>query len=317
MTPLSIQILLAILLDLLLGDPRWMPHPVQGIGWLAKRSEAPLRRLIANQKLAGIIAVLLVVGSTVLVGFVLITAATAIHPLAGDIVSILLLYTCFATRSLQDHALAVYRPLQTGDLAVARQRVGWLVGRDTAGLDEAEITRAAVESVAENTVDGCTAPLLFACFGGPLGALAYKVISTLDSTFGYKNERYLQFGWASARLDDLANLIPARLTALLIPPAALLLGLNGKQAWKIFRRDRHNHPSPNGGQIEAAVAGALGVRLGGINSYFGQPSTRPFMGDPLQPLESRHILQTVRLMWLVYVIIALIGVGGRFVLSSG
>jgi len=304
--PLYQQILLAILLDLLLGDPRWLPHPVQGIGWLAQLSETPLRRLIASQKLAGIFAVLLVVGSTVMVGFGLFKVAALLHPLAGDIVAILLLYTCLATRSLHDHALAVYRTLKAGNLTEAQQRVGWLVGRDTADLDEGEVTRAAVESVAENTVDGCTAPLLFACLGGPLGALAYKAISTLDSTFGYKNERYLQFGWASARLDDLANLLPARLTALLVIPAALLLRLYPGNAWKIFRRDRHNHPSPNGGQIESVVAGALGVRLGGVNSYFGLPSSRPFMGDPLQPLQSHHILQAVRLMWLVYGITALI-----------
>jgi adenosylcobinamide-phosphate synthase len=312
--PLYQQILLAILLDLLLGDPRWLPHPVQGIGWLAQKSEAPLRRLNANPKVAGITAVLLVVGSTVLVGFGLLQAAALLHPLFGDLVAILLLYTCFATRSLHDHALAVYRPLTAGNLVEARQRVSWLVGRDTEQLDEGEVTRAAVESVAENTVDGCTAPLLFACVGGPLGALAYKAISTLDSTFGYKNERYLQFGWGSARLDDLANLLPARLTALLVIPAALLLRLHAGNAWRIFRRDRHNHPSPNGGQIEAAVAGALKVRLGGVNSYFGQPSSRPFMGDPLQPLQARHILQAVRLMWLVYGLTALIGVGCRFVL---
>ena len=314
MIPLYQHILLAILLDLLLGDPRWLPHPVQGIGWLAQRSEAPLRRLITNPKLAGIIAVVVVVGSTALVGFGLLRATTLLHPLAGDVVAILLLYTCFATRSLHDHALAVYRPLVAGDLVEARQRVGWLVGRDTDQLDEGEVTRAAVESVAENTVDGCTAPLLFACVGGPLGALAYKAISTLDSTFGYKNERYLQFGWGSARLDDLANLLPARLTALLVIPAALLLRLDAGTAWRIFKRDRHNHPSPNGGQIEAAVAGALRVRLGGVNSYFGQPSSRPFMGDPLQPLTGQHILQAVRLMWLVFGLVALIGVGCRFVL---
>ena len=311
MIPLYQHILLALLLDLLLGDPRWLPHPVQGIGWLAQRSEAPLRRLVPNLKLAGIVAVVWVVGSTVTVGFGLLKMAAVIHPLAGDIVAILLLYTCLATRSLHDHAIAVYRPLMAGDLAAARQRVGWLVGRDTELLDEGEVTRAAVESVAENTVDGCTAPLLFACLAGPLGALAYKAISTLDSTFGYKNERYLQFGWGSARLDDLANLLPARLTALLVAPAALLLRLHPGNAWRIFRRDRHNHPSPNGGQIEAAVAGTLGVRLGGVNSYFGQPSTRPFMGDPLQLLQAGHILQAVRLMWLVYGMTALIGVGCR------
>lgn len=311
MIPLYQQILLAILLDLLLGDPRWLPHPVQGIGWLAQRAEAPLRRLIANPKLAGVVAVVWVVGSTVLIGFGLLKAASFLHPLAGDIVAILLLYTCLATRSLHDHALAVYRPLVAGNLVEARQRVSCLVGRDTEQLDEAEVTRAAVESVAENTVDGCTAPLLYACLAGPLGALAYKAISTLDSTFGYKNERYLQFGWASARLDDLANLVPARLTALLTVAAAFVLRLRVGNAWRIFWRDRHNHPSPNGGQIESSVAGALGVQLGGVNSYFGQPSTRPFMGDPLQPLAARHILQAVRLMWLVYGMTALIGVAGR------
>lgn len=313
--PLYQQILLAMLLDLLLGDPRWLPHPVQGIGWLAQRAEAPLRRLILNPKLAGIAAVVWVVGSTTLIGFGLLKGAALLHPLAGDLASILLLYTCFATRSLHDHALAVYRPLKANNLPEARQRVSWLVGRDTEQLDEGEVTRAAVESVAENTVDGCTAPLLFACLGGPLGALAYKAISTLDSTFGYKNERYLQFGWASARLDDLANLLPARLTALLVIPAALLLRLHPGNALRIFRRDRHNHPSPNGGQIEAAVAGALGVRLGGVNSYFGQPSTRPFMGDPLQPLQARHILQAVQLMWLVYGLTTLIGVGTRLLVG--
>jgi adenosylcobinamide-phosphate synthase len=314
MTPLYQQILLAILLDLLLGDPRWLPHPVQGIGWLAQRAEAPLRRLVPNPKLAGIVAVGWVVGSTTLICLGLLKGAALLHPLAGDIVAILTLYTCLATRSLHDHALAVYRPLQVGDLIEARQRVGWLVGRDTAELDEGEVTRAAVESVAENTVDGCTAPLLFACLGGPLGALAYKAISTLDSTFGYKNERYLQFGWASARLDDLANLVPARLTALLTVAAAGVLRLRTKNAWGIFWRDRHNHPSPNGGQIESAVAGALGVRLGGVNSYFGQPSSRPFMGDPLQPLQAGHILQAVRLMWLSYGLTALISVGCRVAL---
>lgn len=315
MIPLYQQILLAMLLDLLLGDPRGLPHPVQGIGWLAQRAEAPLRRLIANPKLAGVVAVVAVVGSTALVGFGLLKGATLLHPLLGDLVAVLLLYTCLATRSLHDHALAVYRPLRLGDLATARQRVSWLVGRDTEQLDEGEVTRAAVESVAENTVDGCTAPLVYACLAGPLGALAYKAISTLDSTFGYKNERYLQFGWGSARLDDLANLIPSRMTALLTIAAAFVLRLDAGNAWRIFWRDRHNHPSPNGGQIEATVAGALGVQLGGVNSYFGQPSTRPLMGDPLQPLQARHILQAVQLMWLVYGLTALIGVGIRLLVG--
>jgi len=314
--PLPLQIALAVLLDMLLGDSHRLPHPVQGIGLLAQKVEPLLRSRVSNQYLAGVIAMLTVVSVTALTGLILLKTADLLHPLAGDTVSILLLYSCLATRSLHDHAMEVYRPLSAGDLPTARLNVSMLVGRDTLNLDEAEVTRAAVESVAENTVDGCTAPLLFAFMAGPVGALAYKAVSTLDSTFGYRNERYLQFGWASARLDDLANLVPSRLTALLVPPAAFLIGLDWKNAWIIFKRDRHNHPSPNGGQIEAVVAGALRVRLGGINSYFGKPSSRPFMGESLQPLTSRQILQALHLMWLVYLLTALIGVTAIFFLHK-
>jgi adenosylcobinamide-phosphate synthase len=170
------------------------------------------------------------------------------------------------------------------------------VGRDTDSLDEPEVVRATVESVAENMVDGVTAPLLFAVVGGPIGAILYKAVNTLDSTFGYKNERYLQFGWASARLDDVVNFIPARITAPLTAVTAGLVGLRPLGAWRMFRRDGRKHPSPNSGLTEAAVAGALGVQLGGVNRYFGIASERPRMGDPLQPLSRAHILKTNRLM---------------------
>lgn len=295
---LEVQILAAFGLDLLLGDPRWLPHPVKFIGRFALALESPLRRAISNARIAGIVAVLAVLAVTGGSAYLLIVGAGLLHPVIADVVSIVLLYTCFAGRDLARHSGRVYDALAAEDLPEARRRVAMLVGRDTGSLDESEVVRATVESVAENMVDGVTAPLLFAVIGGPVGALLYKAVNTLDSTFGYKNARYLQFGWAAARLDDVVNYLPARLTAPLTAFTAALLGLKPLGAWRIFRRDGRCHPSPNSGLTEAAVAGALGVQLGGVNVYFGVASERPRMGDALQPLSRTHILQTNRLMLL-------------------
>lgn len=307
MIPLPVQLVTALVLDSLWGDPRWLPHPVQGIGRLALTLEEPLRRLVANERLAGVITAVFVISITAGGCVLLLFVAGRLHPLLGDAAAILILYSCLAARDLSRHALEVKEELDAGDLVTARQRVAMLVGRDTAQLDEAGVSRAAVESVAENTVDAVTAPLLFALLAGPIGALAYKAINTLDSTFGYKNERYLYFGWFSARLDDLVNFIPARLTALLTPPAAALVNLDARQAWRIFKRDRQQHPSPNAGQIEAAVAGALNVRLGGESSYFGKSSFRPHQGEPSATLCAKHIGEAVRLMWTTSLLTALAG----------
>ncbi|SDZ93012.1 adenosylcobinamide-phosphate synthase [Desulfuromusa kysingii] len=295
MIPLYIQILLALSLDFFIGDPRWLPHPVKGIGRLALFLEGPLRRLLPL-RIAGVIAVLLT--TTISAGSVWLCCwlMTAVHPLLGDLVSILFLTTCFAMQDLRQHALAVYNALCAGDLTQAKSKVAMLVGRDTNDLDAAEISRATVESVAENTVDGVTAPLLFAFIGGAPGAILYKAINTLDSTYGYKNERYLHFGWAAARLDDLANFLPARISALLVPLAAKITLQGNTNAWDIFIRDRNNHPSPNGGQIEAAFAGALGVRLGGEISYGGKRSFRPYMGDLRNEMTPEKIKTTLHLM---------------------
>jgi len=305
--PLWLQIILALLLDAVIGDPRWLPHPVVGIGRFALYLEQPLRKQF-DDKVAGIIAVTVVVLVTTVLIWDLCALAGSINQLLGDLVAILVLYTGFALRDLRGHALAVYRPLVAGDLAEARQQIAMLVGRDTENLDEGEIVRAAVESVAENTVDGVTAPLIFAFIAGPAGVMFYKAVNTLDSTFGYKNEHYLQFGWAAARFDDLVNFLPARLTALFVPVAARLLKLDGPGAWRIFQRDRHNHPSPNGGQTEAAFAGALGIQLGGLNHYGGEESNRPLMGDAVQPLRAAHIQQAVRLMVVTSLLVATSGI---------
>jgi adenosylcobinamide-phosphate synthase len=302
----------ALALDAAIGDPRWLPHPVRALGALATGLEAVTRRLIPSARAAGVLTVIVVVGSAGGTVYLLVRAAAAIHPAAGDAVSIVLIAFTLAARDLAGHALNVHRALDRGDLAEGRKKAALMVGRDTAALDEAETARAAIESVAENTVDGVTAPLLFAVLGGPAAAMMYKAVNTLDSLFGYRNERYLKFGWASARLDDAVNYLPARLTAALVPVAAAITGARPVQALRCLVRDGRKHPSPNSGLTEAAMAGALGVRLGGVSSYFGKPSTKPFLGDPLEPLGTGHIRRAVVLMVATYLLAALLFLGTRW-----
>ncbi len=290
------QILLAVTLDLIVGDPRWMPHPVKLIGRLATFAETLLRRMIKNLRIAGIATVFLVVGTTILATYGLICGARYVDPYAGDLVSILLLWTGIAAKDMVRHSSDVVDALNSGSLTDARQRVAMICGRDTDKLDESDVARATVESVAENMVDGIVAPLFYAAIGGAVGIMAYKAVNTLDSTFGYKNQKYLEFGWASARLDDIANFIPARLTALLVLPAAFLLLQNPTRSFKVFLRDRLKHPSPNAGQAEAAVAGALGIQLGGLSYYSGIPSNKPPLGDPLAPVGPEHVARANALL---------------------
>jgi len=309
---LELQIVLALLLDALLGDPRRLPHPVRLIGRLALKSEKLCRSVILNEKSAGVCAVMMVLSLTGLAGWTVLWVAGFFHPLVGEIVSVLILYTCFAARDLIVHSIRVYSALSRDDLPEARKMVAMIVGRDTTELDRGGVVRACVESVAENTVDGVTAPLFWAMIGGPLGALLYKAVNTLDSTFGYKNERYLYFGWCAARLDDLVNRLPSRLTGLLaVVAAALLPGFSGWRAWRVFMRDRLQHASPNSGHSEAAVAGALGVQLGGLNSYFGKPVCKPTIGDYVHPLDAGHIAMANRLLVAVTLLAALLFLGGR------
>jgi len=303
---LEYQIIAALALDLLIGDPRWFPHPVKLIGRFAVLLEKPLRKFFQSPRIAGVTAVIPVLVVTGLATFAIIMAAGLLHPFLADAVSIILLYTTFAARDLISHSFNVYKGLKEGKLEEARQKVAFLVGRDTDSLDETGIIRATVESVAENTVDGVTAPLFFAVLAGPAGAMLYKAVNTLDSTFGYRNERYIEFGWAAARLDDLVNFIPARLTALLIPFAAFFLRLSPLDSFKIIFRDRKKHPSPNSGLAEAAVAGALGVQLGGLNYYFGQPSFRATLGDPIRELNKRDILKANALMLITLILAAIV-----------
>ena len=308
---LTCQVLAAVVLDLLVGNPRWRPHPVRCIGWLAQRLERPVRRLIRNEQAAGIVTVLLVVSTTGVSVWGLICLAGLYHPVAADIVSILLIYTTIAAHDLERHSYAVFRALAAGDLEQARRRVGQIVGRDTAHLDEAGVARATVECVAESTVDGVTAPLFFTILAGPVGAMTYRAINTLDSTFGYINDRYIRFGWAAARLDDLVNYLPARVTAPLIGLAAAILGRRPVQSWRILRRDGRKHASPNAGLPEAAMAGALGIQLGGLNYYDGERLERPVIGEPIVPIAAEHILAANAVMFVTLALFLALGLAAR------
>lgn len=308
---LACQILAAVALDVLLGDPRWLPHPVRGIGRLAQRLEPAMRRTIRSERTAGVAAVLLVTGVAGAGVMGAIRLAGLFHPSAADIVSLVAIYTSIAARDLARHSLAVYRALEVGDLTLARRRVAWMVGRDTERLDEAGVVRATVECVAESTVDGVVAPLFFAMLAGPVGAMVYRAVNTLDSTFGYKTERYVRFGWASARLDDLANWLPARVAAPLIGVAAALLGRHPGRAWRILRRDGRKHESPNAGLPEAAMAGALGVQLGGVNEYDGEPLEKALIGDPDRPLAPARIPEANGLMFAALALFLALGLAVR------
>ena len=299
MTPLIVFIA-AYLLDALLGDPVWLPHPVVAMGRAISGLERLLRRLFPNTN-SGLLAAGCVLAALLPVGSFCVAAGTLflagrVHPLLALALNAFWGGQCLAVRDLRKEAMAVYACLKQNDLPAARKAVGRIVGRDTAALTTEGVTKAAVETVAENFSDGVFAPMFYLAIGGAPLALAYKAVNTMDSMVGYKNDRYLYFGRASAHLDDAANWLPARLSGLLLILAAPLYGLSGKEAFRIWRRDRRNHASPNSAQTEAACAGALRVQLAGDAFYFGKLVHKPTLGDPLRPVEAEDIPRACRLM---------------------
>lgn len=288
------------LLDLLLGDPAWMPHPVVFMGRCITALEKLLRRVFpktpAGERWAGrVLAAALALGTLAVTGGCL-WLCRQIHPALALVLSTFWCWQALAAKGLASESKNVYQALTGGTLAEARQAVGRIVGRDTGALTQAGVTRAAVETVAENFSDGVVAPMVYMLLGGAPLALCYKAVNTMDSMVGYKNERYLHFGRGAAKLDDLANYLPARLAAVMLVVTAFLMGEDGKNAYRIWRRDRRKHASPNSAQTEAAMAGALGVRLAGPASYFGKPVNKPWIGEELGEAAPRDILRANRLM---------------------
>lgn len=294
---------LALIIDLAAGDPYWLPHPVRLMGWAAKRLELLFRKLSMALEISGFLFAVSLVLGFYLATLGLVLGLGAIHPFLALIGQVLIVYNCLAPRCLYDEAMKVRKLLTSGDIAAARKQVGMLVSRDTQNLDETGITRAAIETVAENFVDGVLSPLFYAALLGAPGAVAFKMASTLDSMVGYKNDKYLQFGKASARLDDILNWIPARLSIPVTAIAAELLFHRGRASFQTARREGSRHHSPNAGRPEAAFAGALGVKINGPNIYHGKQVDKPWIGKYFNPPVPADIEKAAQLM----IISALVG----------
>ena len=292
---------LSFCLDLLLGDPGWIPHPVVWMGRAISGLEERLRRIFPKttrgEWAAGALLAILLPAGTLALTFSVLWLAGQIHPGLRFFLEVFWGWQALAVRGLGKESSRVYRALREGTLEQAQQAVARIVGRDTQRLDRAGVTRAAVETVAENASDGVIAPLIFLALGGaPLGML-YKAVNTMDSMVGYKNDRYLYFGRAAARLDDALNFLPARIAGVLMCLGGAAAGYDGKNAWRIFRRDRKRHKSPNSAHTEAACAGALQLQLAGPNYYFGQLVDKPTIGDDQRPVEALDILRAGRILY--------------------
>jgi len=298
---LPLTVPLAFILDFFLGDPPGLPHPIRWMGGAIARGEPYFRHLGLYLKLNGVLFTATLVATTWMLAQLLLWAACAVNPWLGGLLELLMVTYALAARSLQDAAHGVARALDKDDLPLARRRVSMIVGRETDALDGEGVARAAVETVAENLVDGVIAPLFFAVLGGGPLALAYKMVNTLDSMVGYKNDRYRDFGWAAARLDDGANWLPARLTVPLVALAAVFLNGRGRGALAAARRDGRQHTSPNAGLSEAAFSGALMVRLGGPNRYHGQMVAKPWIGAEFRAVAPADIRRACDLMLLTAV----------------
>lgn len=315
----TIALAAGFLLDLLMGDPRWLYHPVCLIGNLIGFLEKRIRKIFPEtekgQILGGLLEVILICAFSFGLPWILLSVLYKNVPMAGVLLETFWCYQLLATKSLKDESMKVYGRLKNGTIEEARYAVSMIVGRDTAELTEEGVTKAAVETVAENGSDGVIAPMLYMAVGGAPLMFLYKGINTMDSMLGYKNDRYLYFGRCAAKLDDLANYIPARISGWLMVAAAFLTGMDGKNAAKIYKRDRRNHASPNSAQTEAAVAGALRVQLAGNACYFGKLYEKPTIGDKLREVEPEDIRRANRLLYGASVLSVLLCLGGRLLVQ--
>ena len=295
-------LILGYLLDLAIGDPHFLWHPIRAVGALIDKSEKMLRKVFPRTEKGelwgGACLVLIVAGITTGAAALLLAAAQWVSPWLRLALETVMCYQILATRALRDESMKVYDALKTGTLQDGRKAVSMIVGRDTDRLDEEGVTKAAVETVAENTSDGVIAPMLYMVIGGAVLGFFYKAVNTMDSMVGYKNDRYLYFGRVAAKFDDVVNYIPARISAWLMILASFLCGLNGKKAYQIYKRDRYNHASPNSAHTEAVMAGALGVQLAGDAWYFGVLHKKKTIGDPDRPVSVEDIVLANRLLYM-------------------
>lgn len=290
---------IGLVLDFIIGDPNNPFHPVRIIGALGSKFENITRRVFKNLKISGFITWLGVILITFLVNSLIVRIAFSISNIFGIIIEGILLYFCISSKGLKVEGLKVIKVLESGNIEGARKQLSYIVGRDTKVLDEEGIIRAVIETVAENTSDGIIAPLLFGALGGAPLAMTYKAVNTCDSMFGYKNDKYIDFGFVPAKMDDLFNYIPARITGYLVIFAAFILGLDYKNSYRIYKRDRYNHTSPNSAHPESAVAGALGIRLGGANYYFGKIVEKPTIGYKNKVIEISDLYKTNKILLVV------------------
>lgn len=300
-------------LDLLLGDPLWLPHPVRWIGKGISTFEKILRRRVMPQigeKLSGSVLTAMIVSATLGLTWCIMAFGQFIHPRFEVVLMIYFSYTILATRSLGDAAAGVKEALQNAALPLARKRLSHIVSRDTENLSEKAVIRATIETVAENTSDGIVAPLFYLSLGGPALAMAYKAVNTLDSMVGYRTPQYRDFGWASAKCDDGVNYFPARITGFLMCLAASIQFRRGRRSLKTLLRDGHKHDSPNAGIPEAATAGVLGIQLGGPSVYKGIVKEKPWLGDGAEKPEPRHIQDSIRLMRSTAILMWLLSILG-------
>lgn len=320
MTYMTIAVVAGFILDLIFGDPRWLYHPVRLIGHLISGSERIIRSFLPKSKtgerIGGGILVLVVVTVSTLIPAVLLHLAYRYIWQLGLALESFWCYQILATKSLKVESDRVYVALKEKGLEAGRKAVSMIVGRDTQNLTEEGVTKAAVETVAENTSDGVIAPLFYMLIGGAVLGFTYKAVNTMDSMVGYKNEKYQYFGTAAAKLDDIVNYIPARISAVLMIVAAFLTGMDGKNAAKIFRRDRYNHKSPNSAQTEAVMAGALDVQLAGDAWYFGTLHKKPTIGDPIREMELLDIRRSHKLLYGTALLGLLLGIIIRLLVLS-
>lgn len=305
---LPLQIAIAFVLDILIGDPRWLPHPIRMIGKCIEYLETLLRKVFRSERTAGIFLTGIIVLGSYLITFKIISLFYGFGKVWGLTASIIIIFYSLSIRDLLKETGGVLKALKSGNLPKARSNLSRIVGRDTHNLSEQQVAAGCIETSAESSVDGIIAPLLYAFIGGPAFAMAYKSINTLDSMVGYKNEKYNNFGWASAKLDDVANFIPARIAAIILPISSFICGADYSNSIRIVKRDGQKHPSPNSGIPEAAIAGALKIRLGGPSVYNGIPSNKPFIGDPINNIDLDDISNTTRIVMVSAIILVVSGI---------